>query len=141
MKRLVIDASTLVSGITGSRSESPPCLIYDAVSEMSVEAVICPRLLDEIERGLRKPYFRESIEEQEIAEAVSIIRDAGTMLDDPANPAAVLRDPDDDYLVALARAADAEAIVTGDRDLLDHAQLKPPAIDARAACKLLALVE
>jgi hypothetical protein len=41
LKRLVIDASTLVSGITGWRSESPPCLIYDAVSEMSVEAIIC----------------------------------------------------------------------------------------------------
>jgi len=141
LKRLVIDASTLVSGITGSRSESPPCLIYDAVSEMSVEAVICPRLLDEIERGLRKPYFRALIEEQEIAEAVSIIRDAGMMLDDPADPPAVLRDPEDDYLVALAREADAEAIVTGDRDLLDHDDLKPPAVDARAACKLLALIE
>jgi uncharacterized protein len=32
----------------------------------------------------------------------------------------VLRDPKDDYLVALARASDAEAIVTGDRDLLEH---------------------
>ncbi len=139
MKRLVIDASTLVSGITGSRSESPPCLIYDAVSEMSVEAIICPRLLAEIERGLRKPYFRESIEEQEIAEAVSIIRDAGTLLDDPADPPAVLRDPEDDYLVALAHEADAEAIVTGDRDLLDHDDLKPPAVDARAACRLLGM--
>jgi uncharacterized protein len=141
LKRLVIDASTLVSGITGSRNESPPCLIYDAVSEMSVEAIICPCLLAEVERGLRKPYFRGSIEEQDIAEAVSIIRDAGTLLDDPVDPPAVLRDPEDDYLVALAREADAEAIVTGDRDLLDHDALKPPAVDARAACELLALIE
>lgn len=141
MKRLVIDASTLVSGITGSRSESPPCLIYDALSETSVEAIICPRLLDEVERGLRKPYFRDSIDEQEIAEAILIIRDTGTMLDDPVDPPAVLRDPEDDYLIALASQADAEAVVTGDRDLLDHDDLKPPALDARAACKLLALIE
>jgi putative PIN family toxin of toxin-antitoxin system len=141
LKRLVIDASTLVSGITGSRSESPPCLIYDALSEMSVEAVICPRLLDEVERGLRKPYFRDSIDDQEIAEAISIIRDAGTMLDDPVNPPAVLRDPEDDYLISLARDGNAEAIVTGDRDLLDHGALKPPAIDARMACELLALID
>jgi uncharacterized protein len=99
LKRLVIDASTLVSGITGSRLESPPCLIYDAVSEMSVEAIICPRLLTEVERALRKPLFHQLIDDQEIAEAVSIIRDAGTMLDDPADPPAVLRDPTDDYLV------------------------------------------
>jgi hypothetical protein len=77
LKRLVIDASTLVSGITGSRLESPPCVIYDAVSEMSVEAIICPCLLVEVERALRKPYFRELIEDEEVAEAVSIIRDVG----------------------------------------------------------------
>lgn len=141
MKRLVIDASTLVSGITGSRSESPPCLIYDAVSEMSVDAVICPRLLDEVERGLRKPYFHSRIGEDEISEAVSIVRAAGSMLDDPVDPPAAVRDPDDDYLVALARQADVEAIVTGDRDLLDQTDLTPPAIDARMACELLALID
>jgi putative PIN family toxin of toxin-antitoxin system len=141
LKRLVVDASTLVSGITGSRSESPPCLIYDAVSEMSVEAIICPRLLVEVERALRKPYFHELIEDQEIAEAISIIRDAGTMLDDPVDPPAVLRDPTDDYLVMLARQAGAEAIVTSDLDLLDHASLSPPAVDPRTACKLLALID
>jgi putative PIN family toxin of toxin-antitoxin system len=141
LKRLVIDASTLVSGITGPRIESPPCLIYDAVSEMSVEAIVCPRLLAEVERALRKPYFRELIEDSEIAEAVSIIRDAGVMLDDPADPPPVLRDPTDDYLVMLAREAGVEAIVTSDHDLLDHTDLDPPAIDPRTACKLLALID
>jgi len=130
-----------VSGITGSRSESPPCLIYDTVSEMSVEAIICPRLLVEVERALRKPYFRELIEDQEIEEAISIIRDAGVIFDDPVDPPAVLRDPTDDYLVMLAREAGAEAIVTSDHDLLDHDGLDPPAIDPRTACKLLALIE
>lgn len=141
MKRLVVDASTLVSGITGSRSESPPCLIYDAVSEMSVEAIICPRLLVEVERALQKPYFHALIEDQEIAEAVSIIRDAGVMFDDPIDPPAILRDPTDDYLVMLAREAGAEAIVTSDHDLLDHKGLTPPAVDPRTACKQLALAE
>lgn len=141
MKRLVIDASTLVAGIAGSRSESPPCLIYDAVSEMSVEAIICPRLLTEVERALQKPYFRERIEEEEVTEAVSILRDAGTMAADPSDPPPVLRDPTDDYLVALARATSAEAIVTSDHDLLDHDSLNPPAIDPRTACRLLALID
>lgn len=141
MKRLVVDASTLVSGITGSRSESPPNLIFDAVAEMSVEAVICPRLLAEVERALRKPYFRQRIDDEEIAEAVSIVRDAGIMLPDPTDPPAVLRDPTDDYLVALARGSHADAIVSSDGDLLDHAELSPPAIDPRTACELLALTD
>lgn len=130
-----------MSGIAGSRSESPPCLIFDSVAEMSVEAIICPRLLAEVERALRKSYFRGLIEDEEIAEAVSIIRDAGTMLPDPTDPPAVLRDPTDDYLVALARGAGADAIVSSDGDLLDHDELSPPAVDPRAACELLALID
>jgi uncharacterized protein len=89
----------------------------------------------------REPALRDLIEDEEITEAVSIIRDAGTMFDDPADPPAVLRDSTDDYLVALAREADAEAIVTSDRDLLDHDDLKPSAIDPRTACELLALID
>ena len=40
------------------------------------------------------------------------------MADPPGPHAAVCRDPDDDYLVALATASGADAIVTGDLDLL-----------------------
>jgi uncharacterized protein len=62
------------------------------------------------------------------------------MLADPKDIEGVLRDPDDDYLVALAQEAGAEAIVTGDKDLLDHAgELEPRAINARDACELLGL--
>lgn len=44
----------------------------------------------------------------------------------------LLRDPDDDYLVAIARAARAAVIVTGDRDLLDNVGLEPPACTSLA---------
>jgi len=39
------------------------------------------------------------------------------MVDDPDPVPHVLRDPDDDYLVALADTSAAEAIVSGDLDL------------------------
>ncbi len=39
------------------------------------------------------------------------------VIDDPAQITPVCRDPDDDYLVALARAADVEALISGDADL------------------------
>lgn len=62
------------------------------------------------------------------------------MAEDPIEPEAVLRDPGDDYLIALAKAADAEAIVSGDKDLLEHAGLKPRAISPREACESLGLI-
>jgi predicted nucleic acid-binding protein len=57
----------------------------------------------------------------------------------PLSPSAVVRDPDDDYLPALALNADAEAVVTGDGDLLDHSGLEPDAITPREACRRVAL--
>jgi predicted nucleic acid-binding protein len=61
--------------------------------------------------------------------------------EDPAPIEPVLRDPGDDYLIALAREASAEAIITSDRDLLEHVKLEPRAISPREACELLGLAE
>jgi predicted nucleic acid-binding protein len=40
------------------------------------------------------------------------------MLDPPPLPMPVCRDPDDDKILALARAAQADVIISGDKDLL-----------------------
>jgi len=58
---------------------------------------------------------------------------------DPTDPPRVLRDPNDDYLLALAASAGAQAIVTGVQDLLEHPGLHPPAITARQALEQLRL--
>jgi len=71
----------------------------------------------------------------------AMVRGIATVLRDPESPPRVVRDVSDDYLVALARAADADAIVTGDRDLLDHEGLEPPAITARQACASFGLLD
>ncbi len=73
-------------------------------------------------------------EAEELLDALELL---AVVVPDPVAPASVLRDPTDDFLVALAVAAVADAIVTSDRDLLDHDGLQPPAINARAACELL----
>lgn len=67
---------------------------------------------------------------------VSMLTAVATILADPASPPAIVRDSGDDFLVALANGANAEAIVTGDRDLLDHQGLTPaPARLARQAAR------
>ena len=119
----------------------PPGLLVDAIEDQRFEAVACPHLLSEVRKTLRKPYFRGRMSDGERESVIAALELAATMLADPTDSPALLRDPDDDYLVALARKSGAEAIVSGDKDLLDHPGLEPAAIDVRSACELLGLLD
>ena len=81
---------------------------------------MCPALLDEIREVLTdRPRLRKWIS----LETATLFTDTiGTLLDLVDNPEQIdteSRDPDDDYLIALARANDVEFIVSGDKDLLE----------------------
>ncbi len=89
---------------------------------------------------MTRRYFADRVDPADAERAVREITRASIQLRDPRDPPSILRDPTDDYLVALAQTAGARAIVTGDRDLLDHAGLNPPALTVRAACELLGRV-
>jgi uncharacterized protein len=139
LRRFVIDASTLVSGVASRPAGSAPALLLSAVIDVDLEAIACPRLIDEFKRALASDYFRERFGLEELEEIVEAVEETVVMRENPGEVEPILRDPGDDYLVALAREAGAEAIVTGDLDLLDHSGLEPPAINARKACELLGL--
>jgi putative PIN family toxin of toxin-antitoxin system len=141
LSRFVLDANTLASGSIDPRGESPPRLLYQELAELRFEAIVCPGLLEEIARTLCKPYFLERAGgSRGVEDIVAAITQAAIVVEDPIDPKPLLRDSDDDYLVALAREAKAEAIVTGDKDLLDHDGLNPPAITPREACVRLGLI-
>ena len=111
----------------------------DAVEDGKFEMVACERLFGEVRRGFEGSYFRDRLSVEDREAIMTGLRRIALMRADPASPRAVLRDPDDDYLVALALDADADAIVTGDRDLLDPPGLKPEAITPREACRWVGL--
>jgi uncharacterized protein len=140
LKRLVVDASTLVSGVASRPGGGAPWLILAALLDFDFEAIVCPRLIGEFRHALTNDYFRERFDSDDLAEIVANVEEAAIKYDDPQEIEALLRDPDDDYLVALAREAGADVIVTGDRDLLDHSGLEPAAINAKEACELLKLI-
>lgn len=62
---------------------------------------------------------------------VEILRLAGTVVDDPIDAPRVCRDPDDDYLIVLARAAEASVLVSGDLDLTSLDTNDPPIVTPR----------
>lgn len=132
MRRFVLDASVLLSAAL-AKPDSNPSLLLDAVRSGQIEMVVCPQLNSEVASGLQSRYFRDRITAEERAAIPAMLEALGVLASDPESPPRILRDPADDYLVALAQATAAEAIITGDRDLLDHDGLVPRAISARQA--------
>jgi putative PIN family toxin of toxin-antitoxin system len=140
LSRYVLDANVVLSAFVGKPGASP-ALLLAGIHNGDLEAVACPLLIGEVRETLAEPYFRSLLNELEAREAIEAYRDLAVMLQDPTDIKPALRDPEDDYLLALARASGAKAIITGDKDLLDHIDLRPPAIRPRAACELFGLVE
>jgi putative PIN family toxin of toxin-antitoxin system len=114
-RRIVVDPGVLVSALISRRG--PTALVLDLVEVGAVVAVVSPALLDELGRVLRREKFRPYLTLAEADRFVKHVGALGDLVDDPANVATVSRDPKDDYLIALARLADADALVSGDDDI------------------------
>jgi putative PIN family toxin of toxin-antitoxin system len=100
--------------------------------------IVSPALLAELRLVLMRPKFRRWFDETTARQLAERIERHATMLPDADSPPATTRDPADDYLVALARAAEAVAIVSGDRDLLEAGLADPPVWTPRMCVDRLA---
>lgn len=129
MIRAVVDPGVLISGLiapAGVTSE-----IIRAWQRGLFEMVVSPQLLDVLASTLLRPKFRRWITENDAVAFVEILRLAAVVVDDPPSPEPPSRDPSDDYLIALARAAGASVIVSGDGDLLSIDGAEPPVVTPR----------
>ena len=126
MIRVVVDPGVFVSALIGTRGAAPD-LVVRALVDDRLEVVASPLLLDELERVLRRPKFHPYVDEQAAREFVERVRRHVTLADDPSEQPSVTRDRGDDYLVALASSERVDAIISGDRDLID-AGLSTPAV-------------
>jgi uncharacterized protein len=130
--RVVVDPGVFVSALIGPPG-SPPDVVVQAWIDDRVEVLVSPALLAELRLVVMRPKFRPWFDETTAHQLVERIERHATMLPDADLPSAITRDPADDYLVALARAAEAVAIFSGDRDLLE-AGLVDPAVWTPRMC-------
>ncbi len=118
MPRAVLDTNVLVSALISPGGPSAALLLE--LRAGAFELVASAALLDELREVLGREKFRRYVTEAEGAAYVDLIRREATVLDDPAPITRPLSaDPDDEYLVDLARAAAADVLVSGDAHLLD----------------------
>jgi putative PIN family toxin of toxin-antitoxin system len=114
--RAVVDVNVLISGVLSAKG--PSAEILRASRDGLFELVISEMLLAELKRTLGYPKLRKRIHPEKAAAFINWARDHGGLAEDPASPPPVgSRDPDDDYLLALAITRRAY-LVTGDQDLL-----------------------
>lgn len=134
MLRVVADANVLISAALARSPNAPSVLTLDAALDGRLELITSPLLLREIASVLARPRLRKYLSSEEALRFLTDLAAQTTLLTDPPGPyPAVCRDSRDDYLIALATANAADAIVTGDIDLLaiDPKQLATEIITPR----------
>jgi len=121
--RVVADTNVLVAAVIAPAGVCGRLLTAALDGRWTI--VASPVLLAELSEVLQRRKFRRWISADEAAEFTAAIRQVVELYADPPNPPAVTADPDDDYLVALAVAAEVSAIVSGDPHLTAPARELP----------------
>ena len=133
--RVVVDANVHVSALIGA---GPPARVMAAWQRQpAFDLVVCPLLIAEVSNVFDRAYVRRKVSQAAADLYLLTLAAQATLLPDPEQIAPVTRDPGDDYLVALARAAHSDFIVSGDRDLLEWPGQQPPVLTAAAFEDLL----
>lgn len=128
--RAVLDPNVLVSAVISPAG--PPGSILLAWSLDQFELVISAKLLDELAEVLARPKLQRWVSRATANQYVDALAESATMIDDPPEPPRRSVDPDDDYLLALIDAADADYLVSGDPHLTGLAHHDVPVVTPTA---------
>lgn len=137
--RLVLDTNILVSSLI--RKHTPPYLLYRAWRQQRFDLLTSPHQLSEIEDVLARPRLQKYVSQQESQEIVRGLRTEAEQVDADRIEAAYSPDPDDNRILAIAIAGQADYVVSGDRaDMLSLEEVEGiPIITARQAVDILHL--
>ncbi len=126
----VLDPGVLVAGLI-SAAGAPRALLRLWL-EGAFELICSALLLAELERVLLRPKFRTYATESEVRGFLDLLNRLATIVPDPPPLPGITPDPNDDYLVALARSSGARVLVSGDRHPCNLIDPQPPVLTPRA---------
>jgi len=115
--RAAIDTNVLVSGLLW---HGAPHDLLEHARSGTLTLLTSPALLAELEMVISRAKFDAILARSDTSreDALAELRRLSEIVEPPPLTVPVCRDPDDDALLALARAAQADLIVSGDDDLL-----------------------
>jgi len=133
--KVVLDANVLVSAVIAEGASHS--LVSRWLDRGALEVVMCPALLAEVEDVLGRPRIQKRVKPELAGLYLATIQRLAELVPDPKSISSHTRDPNDDYLVALAREHGADYIVTGDKDLLEWPEQRPLVITPAAFAELV----
>jgi putative PIN family toxin of toxin-antitoxin system len=115
--RVVFDTNVLISYVLTHR---PPIatLIDVHLAREDIVSITAPELLEELDRVLKYPKLQRYCTEEERTCFVALLMALSELVELPETIPQICRDPDDDRILACTMLGDADAIVSGDRDVL-----------------------
>lgn len=136
MLRAVLDPGVLVAGLISAKGA--PRRLMNLWLAGAFELVISDHLLKELDAVLRRPKLRAYVSAGEAASYLSLLEAQALRWPDPDPVPAITPDPKDDYLVLLAQACGAAALVSGDAHLTRLKDALPPVLTPRQFADRLA---
>ena len=115
--RLVIDTCVWIAALitpTGTARQ-----VVDTVLVRGIDVLMSEATFDELVSRLGKPKFDRYRDSESWSSFVSALVDLVEWREDADSAAGASCDPDDDKFLSLATIGAADAIISGDRDLLD----------------------
>jgi putative PIN family toxin of toxin-antitoxin system len=138
--KLVVDINVLVPGSLWSGN---PSRLVDALLDGLAALCASGPVMAEFEEVIQREKFRKRLEQrgQSAGEIIARFRAAALIVEGPVIPVpSALRDPDDIHVLSCAMGACADAIVTGDNDLLSMATFEGiPILTVRQALEKLGI--
>ena len=116
--KAVVDNNLIVSGLLWN---GPPSRLMEAVRDGRVQLAFSLSLYEELADVLHRPKFAGRFARRGATPAsvlATVMAVAEMVVPDPLSMPPSLRDPDDLSVLECAVATGAEAIITGDKDLL-----------------------
>lgn len=113
--RLVLDTNVLLSALLSTNS--PPAQILALWRSRKFDLLTTDAQIDELSRVTRYPKIRARLAPALSGRLVNRLRDLAVLVQ-KLPKIDVSLDPDDNYLLALAQAGQAQFLVTGDKPLL-----------------------
>jgi len=127
--RVVIDPGVLVAALI-SRAGTPAALMRLWI-DGAFDLLVAPMLLNELVEVVERDEFRSRFTLRQAKAFVALLHERGVDIGDPLHVEARTRDPEDDYLLALAEAGSADILVSGDKDLTELADPPVPVLTPR----------